>query len=180
MEQDLGPGLLSPALDCFCCILCQEGREMGVGRKEGKTLTAHSLCPTPPVSDSPAVAQEPAPQTSSLLEAQLLHFDALLTSVPRPRLWRGLPASDRAWQALQGCEARPLPGRLGTPPTSSRLRCPEDSLVPGLPVWEAPTNFLSPSSSFCLVALPARPALPHLLKSLHARSRLSICFSALN
>ena len=51
------------------------------------------------------MAQEPAPQTSSLLEAQLLHFDALLTSVPRPRPWRGLPASDRAWQALQGCEA---------------------------------------------------------------------------
>lgn len=67
MEQNGGPGLLSPALDSVCCILCQEGREMGVGRKEGKTLTAHSLCPTPPVSVSPVVAQEPAPQTSSLL-----------------------------------------------------------------------------------------------------------------
>lgn len=40
---------------------------MGVGRKEGKTLTAHLLYPTPPVSIRPVVAQEPAPQTSSLL-----------------------------------------------------------------------------------------------------------------
>lgn len=40
---------------------------MGVGRKEAETLTAHSLYPTPPVSVSPAMAQEPAPQTSSLL-----------------------------------------------------------------------------------------------------------------
>ena len=30
-------------------------------------------------------------------EAQLLHFDALLASVPRPHPQRGLPASDRAW-----------------------------------------------------------------------------------
>lgn len=43
MEQDLGPGLLSPALDCFCCILCQEGRWEWGGRRERHLLHIHCV-----------------------------------------------------------------------------------------------------------------------------------------
>lgn len=53
MEWDLNPGLLSPALDYFCCTLCKEGKKMLVGREEGKTLTAGLLYLTPTVSVTP-------------------------------------------------------------------------------------------------------------------------------